>query len=343
MPRRACERMLDLGAGTGIATLIGARDFARHAFAFDIAPRATLFAEFNRRLNDIPNVTTATGDLYAPSGGSQFDRIVSHPPYVPVLRPKWIYHDGGEDGEQIVRRVITGLPEYLAPGGLFYLLAMVSDRADEPFEKRVRRWLGDNSDEFDLLMCPLNSLDPDDFAVRAAVGGDNPPGDLAEFRRLVRSLRVTEMLYTGLFVQRRADSRPVFTVRRQATGATAGADMLFVLDFETQLQTAEGVERILQARLRPNRETELRVQHQLGDGGWEIAQYILRASRPFSMEARTDPWAPFLMALADGGRTLAEYLEELKRQGAVPQEVPPHDFARAAGSLISGGFLQLEQ
>jgi SAM-dependent methyltransferase len=343
MPRHSCERMLDLGAGTGIATLIGARDFARQAFAFDIAPRSTLFSEFNRRLNDIDNVTTATGDLYAPAGDVQFDRIVSHPPYVPVLRPKWIYHDGGEDGEQIVRRVISGLSGHLAPGGLFYLLAMVSDRKEEPFEKRVRRWLDDSSDEFDVLMCPLNSLDPDDFAVRAALGGENPTNDLAEFRRLIRSLGVTEMLYTGLFIQRRAESRSVFTVRRQATGTTTGADMLFVLDFETQLQTPAGIEGILGARLRPNRETELRVQHQLGDSGWEIAQYILRASRPFSMEARTDPWAPFLIALADGARTLREYLDELKQQGAVPPDVPPHDFARAAGSLISGGFLQLEQ
>lgn len=343
MPRRSCERMLDIGAGTGIASLIGANDYASQVWAVDIAPRSTLFAEFNRRLNGLDNVTTATGDLYEPAAGQQFDRIVSHPPYVPVLRPKWIYHDGGQDGEQIVQRVVSGLPEYLAPGGLFYLLAMVSDRKDEPFEKRVRRWLGESSPEFDLLMCPMNSLDPDDFAVRAAIAGENPTGDMAEFRRLMRSLGVTEMLYTALFLQRRSEERPVFTVRRQATLSAASADMLRVLDLETQLQTQSGIERLLQAKLRPNRDTELRVQHRLSDSGWEIEQYILRSSRPFSMEARTDPWAAFLIALADGKQTLSEHLEELKTQGAVPADVPPHEFARAAGSLISGGFLLLEQ
>jgi hypothetical protein len=189
----------------------------------------------------------------------------------------------------------------------------------------------------------MNSLDPDDFAVRAAIAGENPAADMAEFRRLMRSLGVTEMLYTALFLQRRAEDRPVFTVRRQATSTATGSDMLRVLDLETQMKTPAGVERLLHTKLRGNRETELRVQHHLGDAGWEIGQYILRSSRPFSMEARTDAWAAFLIALADGTETLAGHLEELKKQGAVPGDVPLHDFARAAGSLISGGFLQLEQ
>ena len=59
--------------------------------------------------------------MYAPAGERQFDRIVVHPPYVPVLRPKYIYHDGGDDGEQIVRRAVTEMFPYLAPGGLTQL------------------------------------------------------------------------------------------------------------------------------------------------------------------------------------------------------------------------------
>jgi methylase of polypeptide subunit release factors len=73
--------------GTGIAALVAAQKDAAHAWAFDITARATHFAEFNRRLNAIPNVTAAEGDLYAPAGGQTFDRIVAHPPYLPVYRP----------------------------------------------------------------------------------------------------------------------------------------------------------------------------------------------------------------------------------------------------------------
>ena len=102
IPRSRCGSFLEVCAGTGIAALLGARDFAAHSYAFDIAERSVKFAEFNRRLNGLPNMTNGAGDLYEPAGPKTFDRIVAHPPYVPVLKPKAIFHDGGDDGEQIV-------------------------------------------------------------------------------------------------------------------------------------------------------------------------------------------------------------------------------------------------
>ena len=87
IPASPCERFLELCCGTGIAAFLAARNGAKHAYAFDIAARSVHFAEFNRRLNELENVTIGEGDLYLPAAGRTFDRIVAHPPYVPVLEP----------------------------------------------------------------------------------------------------------------------------------------------------------------------------------------------------------------------------------------------------------------
>jgi hypothetical protein len=119
MPRHRCSALLDLCSGTGIAALAGSR-FADHAWATDVAERSTEFARFNARLNAIGNVTVASGDLYAPVEGLTFDRIVTHPPYVPARETRMVYRDGGSDGEDVTRRIIGGLSTYLRPGGDFH-------------------------------------------------------------------------------------------------------------------------------------------------------------------------------------------------------------------------------
>src|SRR2546430_3041730 len=79
LPFDECDAFLEVCAGAGVAALVAPRCGARHAWAYDITERATRFAEFNRRLNGIEQVTTACGDLYQPAGDLTFDRIVAHP------------------------------------------------------------------------------------------------------------------------------------------------------------------------------------------------------------------------------------------------------------------------
>jgi precorrin-6B methylase 2 len=159
LPEEPCPAFLELCAGAGAAALIAARSAAQ-SFAFDVAHRACLFAEFNRRLNGLANVTVAEGDLYAPARRQTFDRIVAHPPYVPVLRPTQVYRDGGTDGEALTRRIVEGLPNYLEPGGRLYCLALVPQLRREPFAARVRTWLRDRQGEFDVVVISRRTVDP---------------------------------------------------------------------------------------------------------------------------------------------------------------------------------------
>ena len=343
LPRTPCRNLLDIGTGSGAAALTAAKHFAEHAWAVDIADRSRIFAEFNRRLNGLENVTTAQGDLYEPAGDRQFDRIVAHPPYVPVVRDRFLYRDGGTDGEQIIRRVVEGLPAHLGPGGLFYLMALVSDRESESFEQRVRRWLGDAHSEFDVANFPINSVDPEEYAARAALHGDKPPETAKALQRLFKSLEVRSMIYVILLVQRRGENRDIFTMRRQGRTSTPVSSMLWLIDFETHIRQPGGIEHFLATRVRANRETAFRVTHKLGEEGWDVSEYVLQTVEPFSMEARAEPWAAHLLAAATGSHTLRELVDILKQQEVLPAAVPAADFARAAAVLVSGGFLLLEQ
>ena len=342
LPETACDCLLDLCSGTAFAALNGAKQYAGEAWALDISERATIFGEFNRRLNDIANVTIATSDLYESAGDQQFDRIVAHPPYVPVLRPKWVYQDGGSDGEQIVRGCIQGIPDHLRPGGLFYLLAMGSDREDNTWERRIRSYLGEDENEFDIGVFVVRTLDPDEFAVRAVVNSENPPQDLREFKRLFSRLGMRQMVYAVLLIQRRSEIRPVFTIRRQNSATTTIAEIMSSMKWETDRLTPNVNERVLQSWVRANPGAELRVKHTLSaEEGWQPAEYMLRTSHPFSMEARTDPWAPFLLAACDGAHRAIEHYEGLRVQEVIPDTTAPEEFAEAIGVLVSGGLLEL--
>jgi release factor glutamine methyltransferase len=71
-------------------------------------------------------------DVFVAVTGEKFDLIVSNPPYVPngdlgtlqeevrLFEPR-IALDGGDDGLDVVRRIIAESPKHLNSGGLLYV------------------------------------------------------------------------------------------------------------------------------------------------------------------------------------------------------------------------------
>lgn len=342
IPTSPCGDFLELCSGTGVAALGAARDFARHAYAYDITERSTLFAEFNRRLNGLDNVTAAEGDLYDPAGEATFDRIVAHPPYVPVVREKWVFHSGGEDGEFISRRIVEGLPRYLRPGGLFYMLSIVTERQDGEPDARLRAFLGEAGGEFDVAFLPIKHMPPETFALNAVKESPTPSEDLRQFKEVFERLRIRSLVQGMTFIQRRSSPRAVFTVRRQHTAATSPADVERLLDLETAMTTREGLESLLDRTARANASVRLTVSHAFTPDGWQPDRYQLVTEQPFSMQAATDAWAPYLLSLCDGRRTLRAIFAQMQEDGVFPAEADPIEFAQAAGVLASGSLLFLD-
>jgi release factor glutamine methyltransferase len=141
--RRAVDRLpangaaIDLctGAGAIAKTLITARPGAR-VVASDVDERAVACAKAN-------GVEVYRGDLFAPLPRAlhgRVDVVVGVVPYVPtpdlglLQRDTFTFesplsYDGGRDGTEILRRVLTDSPRFLRPGGAV-LLELGAGQAD---------------------------------------------------------------------------------------------------------------------------------------------------------------------------------------------------------------------
>ncbi len=134
LPRCAGGKVLDLCTGSGcIGLSIGVLGKPASVMLSDVSEGACQIAQENmQQLREKEGLETPVeivcGDLWEPVTGT-FDVIVSNPPYIeseviPTLMPEVQSHepmsalDGGEDGLDFYRQIVTGAVEYLNPGGM---------------------------------------------------------------------------------------------------------------------------------------------------------------------------------------------------------------------------------
>jgi methylase of polypeptide subunit release factors len=344
LPRTRCGDFLELCSGTGIAALVAARN-AGQAWAVDITERATRFAQFNAALNGIANMTALQGDLYEPVRGQTFDRIVAHPPYMPALRQEYVYRDGGEDGEQITRRIVEGLPTHLRPGGRFYCNCLLTDRKDAPVEQRLRRMLGEGEGEgeFDVVVGQMQTFEPVEYYAKLAAKGMGKFSEVELRHRLFKQLEIEQMVFCTFVVRRRSSARSVFTVRRQLGVDTAARHFEWLLRWEAEALDPGLRARLLEARPVFSRQAELRLVHCIVEGEWAIAKCWVATHLPFALEAASPVWVAALSARCDGTRTVRELLQHLQEVGVMSAEVTEDDFVELIQKFIGGGFLETEE
>lgn len=348
LPEDPCESFLDLCSGTAVAALVAASRYARHAWAVDITERATQCAEFNRRLNGIANATVLQGNLYIPVEGLEFERIVAHPPYVPVMQPSKIYYDGGEDGERVTRGIIESLPRHLKPGGRFYCLTMGVDREGEPFEARARRWLGEGGAELDLLYVVRRMEDLMDFAYQATVTARGGWEQVEQWKTHFKKLGVKELVHGLLIIQRKTDDRPAFTLRRKQgrrsgpSEPSGSSEIGWLFRWEAACGEPGFLDRLMLSKPAAREGLELQVVHRYAAGGLEPSEFTLQTDYPFSMECKAQPWMAMLLAQCDGKTSAQEIFETCKRDRLIHPETPARQFAQVLRTLASGGFLEIE-
>jgi SAM-dependent methyltransferase len=343
LPAGPCERFLELCSGTGAAAFAAASRYAARAWAVDITERSTRFAEFNRLLNGLDNVTVLQGDLYAPVADVIFDRIVAHPPYVPALSRKWIFQDAGAEGEDITRSIVAGLPRHLSPGGRLYCLALGADVAGEPFERRLRGWLGEDEGQFDCLLAVVETHTPEEIASQPLMRGEIAHAEFVARREAFSSAGIERFVY-GLMVLERhaAPGRPPFTVRRQLGPRTGSAEFEWAMRWEAFAASPDSAARLLEARPKISRTLELQVIHRHSEGDLAPASFTLQAGHPFNMECRIEPWTASLLPACDGVRTCRELHQLCLERAWIPPHVQPEEFARFLATLVSGGFIEIE-
>jgi hypothetical protein len=337
LPLDGCDSFLEACAGSGIAA-IAAAPHVRRSWSADITERCTRFAEFNVALNGLTNVSVVQGDLYEPVQGKVFDRIAAHPPYMPVLRPAEIYYDGGEDGEQLTRKIVEGLPSILHPGGRLYCRTLGTDREEKSFEERVRGWLGDSESDFDLAFFVTKNVELLRFAIDTAIRKSTGQEEVGQWLTHFNRLGIKEMLTGVLVLQRRESERPVFTVRRSVAPETSREDTENLLRWQTEnAEPARHHSRSSYPVVAPK--LQITACHSLENGIPIASEWRLSSSLPFLMDCKIDPWMADLLCLFDGTRTIPQTHADAIQNEWIRPDTPMNEFENLIRTLISGGFL----
>ncbi len=126
----AVENILELCTGSGCLAIMMADAFPNSVVdAVDISPDALAVAEHNIREYKLEGrVNPIASDLYANVPFKKYDLIITNPPYVNAdsmsklpqeyLREPQIALAGGEDGMDLVRKIVEGAADYLTPDGI---------------------------------------------------------------------------------------------------------------------------------------------------------------------------------------------------------------------------------
>jgi HemK-related putative methylase len=115
------ERVLEIGAGLGLAAVLAAKSGAR-VVATDVVPAAVEAIRVNAALNGVA-VDARVGDCWAPVAGERFDLVCTNAPQMPTPPARErddavaAADNGGPDGWALIDRVIDGAAAHLEPGG----------------------------------------------------------------------------------------------------------------------------------------------------------------------------------------------------------------------------------
>ena len=161
----AILRVLDLCTGGGSLGILAARVFPNAAIdAVDLSAGAIAVAKRNVEEHELTDrVRLVTGDLFEPLKGERYDLIFANPPYVDAeavdaFPPEYaaeprMAHAGGADGLDLVRRILAGAPNHLAPEGALICEVgrgrerLVRDYPDLPFV-----WLDTEDSEGEVFL-----------------------------------------------------------------------------------------------------------------------------------------------------------------------------------------------
>ena len=161
-PRMTARSMLDLGTGSGVLALLGA-EHCGGVTAVDINARALMFARFNARLNEIPDIELLEGSWFEPVAGRRFDLILANPPYIVSPDREFAYRDSGARGTALLDGLIRQTAEHLEPDGLGILLCSWPHASKDDWVAAPRSAVAATGCDA-VILCQA-TLDPLDYAV----------------------------------------------------------------------------------------------------------------------------------------------------------------------------------
>ena len=215
-PRQNVKRALDLCTGSGVHAIFSALSGAETQ-AVDINPRAKLFTELNAQMNGV-TCQTHLGDLYEPVSGQTFDLITANPPFVPSPDPKVLVHRStGENGEEVPRRLVSGLPEHLEKGGLFSMVLDYPKYEDDTYLDRLESWIGQDRG-WGIAVLDFNEKTVANYVITHTSGVPNEEYNqvFEQYLESYKRMGIEAMCFAHVFILRLEEDIPNWKVS-QAT------------------------------------------------------------------------------------------------------------------------------
>ncbi|HEY0235585.1 MAG TPA: 50S ribosomal protein L3 N(5)-glutamine methyltransferase [Afipia sp.] len=167
----AVTRVLDLCTGSGCLAILASQTFYNaHVDAVDISKDALAVAAINVAEYGLQDrVAMHKGDLFAPLGDARYDLIISNPPYVDAqgmadLPPECRHEpqlafDGGDDGLDVVRRILDEAKAHLTPGGgLLCEIGRGRDVLEDAYPDLPLLWLDTEDSDGEVFWVPADAL-----------------------------------------------------------------------------------------------------------------------------------------------------------------------------------------
>jgi ribosomal protein L3 glutamine methyltransferase len=164
-------RVLDLCTGSGCLAILACQSFPNATVdAVDISGDALAVAARNVADYGLEDrVSLYQGDLFDALDDERYDLIITNPPYVDAegmeglprecLHEPSIAFDGGDDGLDIVRRILDAAKDHLTPdGGLLCEIGRGRDVLGDAYPNLPLLWLDTEDSDGEVFWIPAEAL-----------------------------------------------------------------------------------------------------------------------------------------------------------------------------------------
>lgn len=332
---RAGARVLDLCTGSGVHAILALRGGADRAIATDVNPRALAFARFNAALNGVAaRLEVRRGDLWdAVREGERFDLVLANPPFVPSphgprSRVRLAFRDAGPSGEDVLARLLAGLPGRLERDGIAAIVSVFADAQRRPLRRKLEEWLGPRAN-LDALLLEMGTDLPEEYAAAQTRRAfeDDPAAYAERYGRWLAALRRAriERLAGGVLALRRhAGPTPPGFRALPAGPPPARPDRRRLgraLDAFAAARAIVFPEELLERRARRADDLVLGEEMEVRDGALAPARFRARTQGGVGGEVGISADLRAVLAAATGERPLRDVIEDLAgARGVDPAE-----------------------
>ena len=315
MIRRPCERVLDLGTGSGALALL-ASPFAETVAATDKNERALAFTRFNARLNEIDNVRCLAGDLFEPVAQERFQLIVCNPPFVISPTQRFLYRDSGERGDVFCRRLACTAVNHLESGGFFQFTANIAHQEDRPWKEDLEAWFKEL--DGDVLVLVQRTESASDYAMNWILSTESKEPALVSQRYeawmdYFAGQRIEAVSYLLVTLRRSAGGPGWFQIDDPPCDIVGhcGDEIAWLFQCRDRFGNAAGLQTLLDRRLRLAPEIVLEQEYAMGLKGLEVRHIRVKKTGGLQYPMTIHRNVAELLAGCSGERTLRQLLDEL--------------------------------